>query len=283
MTHAKQLADWNGRSGQRWLTYEQRLDAMLDDYGAAALAAAAPMPGEQVLDIGCGSGQSTLELARSVGRDGHVTGVDISEPLLARARERAAEAGLAVDFRLADASTDDFAPGQTDLLFSRFGLMFFDDPVAAFAHLRCALREGGRLATAVWRGIGDNLWARLVVEALGDIVPVPPLASFEVAGPFSFAEPGRVECLLHEAGFREVALEPFDSPLLFGIGADDMAAAEDALAQAGHLGPLRRLLAKQEGEVRARAEDAVRAAFRRHADGGRVSLPGGAWIVTARR
>ena len=282
MSNEKQIADWNGRSGQRWLTHQARLDAMLADYGAAVLAAAGAAPGETVLDIGCGSGESALDLARAVGPQGHVTGIDISEPLIARARERAAEAGLDIGFEVADASRRAFAPGAADLLFSRFGLMFFDDPAAAFAHLRGALRAGGRLAFIVWGAIADNRWALVPVEAARGLVPVPSLERMAAAGPFSLSDPARVEALLAGAGFRDVAVRRQESDLLFGIGADADAAGADALDQAMHLGPLRALLARQEPEVRKTVCDAVRAAFAAQAGARGVLLPGSAWIVTAR-
>lgn len=282
MSNEKQIADWNGKSGQRWLTHQARLDAMLADYGAAVLAAAGAAPGETVLDIGCGSGESALDLARAVGPQGHVTGIDISEPLIARARERAAEAGLGIAFEVVDASRRAFAPGGADLLFSRFGLMFFDDPAAAFAHLRGALRAGGRLAFIVWGAIADNRWALVPLEAARGLVPVPPLERLAAAGPFSLSDPARVEALLTGAGFCDVAVRRQQGALLFGIGADAETAGADALDQAMHLGPLRALLARQEPDARAAVCDAVRAAFAAQAGPAGVLLPGSAWVVTAR-
>lgn len=282
MSNERQIADWNGKSGQRWLTWQERLDAMLAPYGAAALAAAAAQPGERVLDIGCGSGESTLDLARAVGPGGSVLGVDISEPLVARARERAAAAGLDAAFCVADAAHYPFAPRRADVLFSRFGLMFFDDPAAAFAHLHGALRPGGRLATVVWGGLADNGWARVPIEALRDLVPVPPLEKMEAAGPFSFADRDRAAALLAGAGFRDIAFARCAAEVPFGLGATASEAGADALEQAFHLGPMRALLARQEAPVREAAFAAVRAAFAARADARGVVLPGLGWVITAR-
>ena len=139
--------DWNDQSGERWVAHQARLDARVAVFGQAAIEAAAPATGERVLDIGCGAGASSLDLAARVGARGHVLGVDISEPLIGRARKLAPQ-DTPVLFRVADASSAELPEGAFDILFSRFGVMFFDDPTGAFAHMRRALRPGGRVALA---------------------------------------------------------------------------------------------------------------------------------------
>lgn len=144
---APQTHEWNGKSGETWRDNQERLDRMLESYGEAALAAGAPAPGERVLDVGCGAGVTSLALAARVGPTGRVLGVDISEALVTRARERIPPSAQ-LAFELGDAGQMSLAPVSFDLLFSRFGVMFFDDPPAAFAHLRAALKQGGRIAFA---------------------------------------------------------------------------------------------------------------------------------------
>ena len=145
--NAYQVADWNGQSGERWVANQARLDAMVAVFGQAAIEAVAPATGECVLDVGCGAGASSLALAARVGPRGQVLGVDISEALIDRARALAPQDTPAL-FRVADASSAELPEGAFDILFSRFGVMFFDDPTGAFAHLRRALRPGGSLSSA---------------------------------------------------------------------------------------------------------------------------------------
>jgi SAM-dependent methyltransferase len=276
-----QVADWNGRSGEQWVANQARLDAMLAAFGDAAIAAAAPGEGEQILDVGCGAGATSQALAARVGPRGHVLGVDISAPLIDRARA-AAPAGAPLTFELADAGTAAL-PGQAfDLLFSRFGVMFFDDPAAAFAHMRGALKPGGRLAFVCWRGGAENDWVRLPMAAVASLVPLPPPPDPEAPGPFSFGDSGRVVRILTDAGFTDVSIAPFDHPVPFGHGATREAAVDNAVDMAFQVGPLARLLAQQPDEIRARAAEAVRRAFAAKPGDRSVMIDGAAWIVTAR-
>ena len=276
-----QVADWNGRSGEQWVANQARLDAMLAAFGDAAIEAAAPGEGEQILDVGCGAGATSQALAARVGPRGHVLGVDISAPLIDRARE-AAPAGAPLAFALADAGTAAL-PGQAfDLLFSRFGVMFFDDPAVAFAHMRGALKHGGRLAFACWRGGAENDWVRLPMAVVADLTPLPPPPDPEAPGPFSFGDRGRVARILTDAGFTDVSIAPFDHPVPFGHGATREAAVDNAVDMAFQVGPLARLLAQQPEEIRARAAAAVRRAFGAKPGERSVMIDGAAWIVTAR-
>lgn len=279
--NAYQVADWNGQSGERWVANQARLDQMLAAFGEAAITAAAPAQGESVLDIGCGAGASSFALAGIVGPRGHVRGVDISEPLIARALELT-PTDAPVTFALADAASTPLPDAAFDLLFSRFGVMFFDDPAAAFAHMRRALKPGGRLAFVCWRCAGENDWGRLPMGAIKDIVPPPPPPDPEAPGPFSFAEEARVARLLTTAGFTDIAMTPLDGAIPFGQGATRAAAIEDALEMAFEVGPLSRALADQPDDIRARAADAVRAAFATRPGERSVMIDGAAWIVTAR-
>jgi len=273
--------DWNGDSGDRWVENQERLDRMLAPYGDALRLAAAAQPGERVLDVGCGAGATTLDIAAQVAPDGRVTGVDISRALIRRAREVAGEQGPPVKFLLADAAVRAFDPIH-DLLVSRFGVMFFDAPVPAFRNLRAALKPGGRLAFVCWRGPAENDWTRLPMTAIRDFVPPPPAPDPEAPGPFAFGDPTRVERILTEAGFNQIRIAAFDHPVLFGVGATPDAAVEDAVANAVKVGPLERALKDQPAAVRDRAVAAVRDAYRNRLTPEGVVIDGAAWIVTAK-
>lgn len=272
--------DWNGDSGERWAANLARLDLMLEDFGSAAIAAAGALPGERILDIGCGSGTTSFTLAQRVGSSGHVLGVDISEQLVDIARAAIPD-DAPVAFRCADAATAALPQGQFDLLFSRFGVMFFDDPVAAFSHMRGALKPGGRVAFICWRGAQENDWVRLPMAAIRDIVEPAP-ADPNAPGPFAFGDRQRLADILAAAGFTAIDIAPFDTTLPYGRGANREAAIDDALDMSFQVGPLSRALAEQSNDIRARAAEAVRAAFTKRPGEKSVLIDGAAWVVTAR-
>lgn len=278
--NAYQITDWNGKNGERWVANQIRLDAMLEVFGNAAIEAAAPVPGEHVLDIGCGAGTSSLALATHVGNQGHVPGVDISEPLLARAQERV-PSDAPITFRLADASRAELPERGFDLLFSRFGVMFFDNPAEAFTHMRRALKPGGRLTFVCWRGANENDWVRLPMAATRDIVPSSTPPNPDAPGPFSFGDKNRIERILTAAGFAEITIASFDHVIPFGQGETREAAIDNAVEMAFEVGPLSRLLTDQPEDVRARASASVRAAFAECPGERSIFLDGAAWVVTA--
>ncbi|WP_372027370.1 class I SAM-dependent methyltransferase [Tistrella mobilis] len=276
-----QVADWKGESGERWVAHQARLDARLAVFGQAAIEAAAPAAGERVLDVGCGAGASSLDLAARVGARGHVVGVDISEPLIVRARALAPQ-DTPVVFQVADASSAEWPEGGFDILFSRFGVMFFDDPTRTFMHLRGALKPGGRVAFVCWRGVAENDWVRLPIDAIKSIVPPMPPPDPEASGPFSFGDRLRVERILTAAGFTDIAIAPFDAVQPFGEGATRDAAIDDAVKITFEVSPIARVLEHQPDDVRTRASAAVRAAFTRCPGDKSVMINSAAWIVTAR-
>ncbi|MGF6962574.1 SAM-dependent methyltransferase [Paraburkholderia youngii] len=278
--NAYQVADWNGQSGERWVANQARLDAMVAVFGQAAIEAAAPAAGERVLDVGCGAGASSLALAARVGAGGQVLGVDISAPLISRARALAPQ-DTPVLYQVADASSAELPEGAFDMLFSRFGVMFFDDPTAAFAHMRRALRPGGRVAFVCWRGAAENDWVRLPMGAIKGILPPSAPPDPEAPGPFSFGDRGRVSRILTAAGFADIAIAPFDASVPFGEGGTRDAAIDDAVKMTLEVGPLSRALADQPDDIRARASAAVRAAFAGLPGERSVMIDGAAWIVMA--
>lgn len=275
------VSDWNGATGDNWVSNQMRLDAMLEIFGTEALAAAAPTEGEHVLDIGCGAGTTSFALARKVGPYGQVLGVDISQALLDQAR-RIAPADISVSFERADAGEAPLPQAAFDLLFSRFGVMFFDDPARAFTHMRGALKPEGRLAFVCWRGATENDWVRLPMGAIEELIPLPPQPDPEAPGPFSFGDPDRIERILGQAGFADVTILPFDHDIPFGRGKNRDAALDDAVAMALAVGPLSRALADQPQGLCEQAASAVRKAFAQRPGEASVMIDGAAWIVTAR-
>lgn len=275
------VADWGGAGGERWVAYQSRLDAMMAAFGRAAIEAAAPTAGERVLDIGCGAGATSLDLASRVGAQGHVLGIDISGPLIDQACTLASQ-DASVRFQLADAGRANLPGHAFDLLFSRFGVMFFDDPAAAFGHMRRALKPDGRVAFVCWRRLAENDWMRLPLGALTGIVPPMTPPDQEALGAFSFGDPDRVTGILSAAGFIDVAVTPFDAPVPFGEGETRDAAIEDAVAMTLDVGPLSIVLADQPDDICERASAAVREAIADRAGERAVMMGGAAWIVTAR-
>jgi len=272
---------WNEHAGPVWVSYQERLDVQIGPHGERAQARLAPAPGERVLDIGCGCGASSLELARRVAPGGRVLGLDLSEPMLARARERAAAAGLAnVGFRRADVQTAELEAGAFDAAFSRFGVMFFEDPVAAFRNVRSALRPGGRLAFACWRPVADNPWVLVPMTVAAKHLALPPPPAPDAPGPFSFGDAARVRRILEGAELADVAIEPVDLAMTLGSG--DLASAADTLLE---VGPLSRALleANADAALREQLGAALREALAPHQRGGRVALGSAIWLVEARR
>lgn len=274
--NADQIALWNEDLGQRWVREQARLDASIAPFGAAALRAAAVRVGEVVLDIGCGCGDTSLFLAKAVSPGGEVLGVDVSAPMLARADARAAEAGLQnVRFAEGDASSAKLG-GPFDLLFSRFGVMFFDDPPKAFAHLRSAIKPGGRMAFVCWRSFAENEWARLPALAAISVLGPPSTPSDPIApGPFALGDALRTRAILEGAGWREVSIAPFDAPMKMGR---DVA---DAAWWSTQMGPAGAMLREAGEDKRDAVVAALTQALEPFAGADGVALPGAVWIVSA--
>lgn len=276
--HGAQVAYWSGAGGETWLKGAERVEAAIEPLGDRAIAAATVRPGERIIDIGCGTGPTTLALAKAASPGGSVLGCDVAPILIDAAWRRALSSGVAnVRFASGDASTYDFEPAAADLLFSRFGVMFFGDPAAAFRHLRGALKPRGRVVFLVWRPFKDNGWAFVPFAAAGPLLPQMPRPSPDEPGPFSFGDPDRPRAALTEAGFADIAINPVDFMMPLSRGG-----LEEAVEQSVELGPLRRLLLDVPQDVRARAVDAVRAALAKHLTPDGVSLPAACWLITAR-
>ena len=269
---AEQAAYWNGPGGEGWRASYDRIQRSIGDLGDLALAAAAPRAGEHAIDVGCGTGGTTAALAHGVGLSGHVLGVDISEPLIAAARAHRLDNAT---FVVGDAATHPFREAGYDLVFSRFGVMFFAEPVAAFRNLHRALKPGGRLVFIAWRTAQENPWGTAPTRAAAPFLPPMPRPGPEEPGQFAFGDRARVERILHESGFANLRIEPVDRMIWMG---DTVA---DVLASAGRFGPLARAFAGATPEAIDRAKEAIAAALAPHEGPEGVRLPGACWLVEA--
>jgi SAM-dependent methyltransferase len=275
--NSEQIAEWNGPLGHRWVAMQQQFDRVVGPFGDAALEAAAPRTGERVIDIGCGCGDTSIAMARMVGPTGAVVGIDVSQPMLAVARSRGAPADCAqLAFCEGDAS-EAALPPNIDLLFSRFGVMFFSQPSAAFRHLRKALRTGGRCVFVCWRAPRDNAWAMAPLAAARKAMGItPPGADPNAPGPFAFADDQRLRAILSDAGFRDIDVQRFDKSIF--LGSTPRSAAEAAV----QMGPTSRLVREVGVEHLPVILDAVEGALTPFASpDGHVSLNGSTWIVSA--
>ena len=275
--NAAQVDYWNTRVGETWVQFQQQLDRQLLPLGEAGMNALALRPGERVLDIGCGCGHTTLELVARVGPQGLAAGVDISRLMLEVARARA-PAGSPLSFLELDAQTTDLAKAAGidafDAAFSRFGVMFFSDPVAAFANIRLALRAAGRLVFVCWRPLAENAWMRLPLEAAQSLLPPMPVADPFAPGPFAFADADRVTALLRRAGFSEVSYQPCDTLVSSG----DLDQTTQLTLRVGPLGAALR----EHPQLKDHVTAAVRGALARHVIDGAVRMPAAVWIFQAR-
>ncbi len=282
MNNAEQIEYWNGEGGARWARDDAIMERLLRPVTDSLLAhARIDSAVDAALDVGCGGGSQSLLLAERVGSAGRVMGVDISAPMLAVARGKSklpAPGSAPVTFLQADASRHPFEPASFDLLFSRFGVMFFDDPAAAFTHLRAALKTDGRLAFCCWQALKENPWAFIPFLAALEHVPPPTPADPHAPGPFAFADADRVTAILSDAGFADVRVEPFHTELRF----HEAATLGDSVRGLAEIGPISRLLSDQTGEVKAKvlaSMEEVLAPFYRD---GALVMPVAIWFVTAR-
>jgi SAM-dependent methyltransferase len=277
--NAAQIAYWNDVASVSWTKFQTELDAIFAPLTEIALSAAAPSSGERVIDVGCGCGATVLELAGRVGPAGRVLGVDVSAPMAERARARIAERSLHnARIEVSDAAVHPFTPADTDLLFSRFGVMFFTDPTAAFSKLRKAMRPDGRLLFACWRPLADNPWFALPLQVTRGLLPPQPPADPIAPGPFAFASSDRVLGILRDAGWRDASTQRHDVPMRIAAPGDLDGGADFAT----RVGPLARLLAEADDSTRAKARQAVIDALGAHDSADGINLTGSIWLVSAR-
>lgn len=271
----EQAALWNGPGGQAWVDVQPMLDELFAPVAELMIETAAIAPGDHVLDVGCGTGATSLLAADAAGPTGSCLGIDISGPMVDRARQRAAAAASPARFVCADAQTHTFGPGARTRLLSRFGLMFFADPAAAFRNLHRAAAAGGTLTAIVWRSATENPFMTAAERAASAALRGLPLRRSDGPGQFAFADAGRVGRLMHEGGWTDVSLEPVDLPLQMPLTVLPV--------YVERLGPLGRILPSVAAEARPALLTAVQSAFTPFIRQERVCFDAACWLLRGRK
>jgi SAM-dependent methyltransferase len=267
-------AAWNGVSGRAWVDEQQLLDRTYESIEKTLADEAVAFGARQVLDFGCGSGATTLAVARALRSGGLATGIDISAPLIDVARARAQRAGSPAQFVCADAQTHRFEPASFDLAISRFGVMFFDDPVAAFKNLRRGATDDARLRLVVFRSISENPFMTTAERAAAPMLPNLPPRKPDAPGQFAFADERRVRRILEDAGWLQVGFAPVDIACSFP--------AADLERFFTRLGPLGQVLRDSDEATRQRVIHDVRAAFETYVRDGEVRFTSACWMISGR-
>jgi len=271
----QQAAHWNAAAGRTWVEMQERLDRLFAPIEARVVDEGFPGQGGAVLDIGCGAGATTLAMARRLGPGGRCVGVDISQPLVDAARRRAASEGLSgATFIAADAQTHAFEPAGFDAATSRFGVMFFSDPTAAFAGIRRAVRPGGRLVFAAWRSPAENPFMTAAARAAAPLLPDQPAPDPDAPGQFAFAREDRIRTILAGAGWREIEVQPFD--------VEAELSERDLTDYVMKMGPVGLALQELDPAARAPVAEAVLAAFAPFVRDGAARFTMACWLVKAR-
>jgi SAM-dependent methyltransferase len=265
---------WNGQAGRAWVEAQAVLDQMFKPLEELLVEVALAQPRERVLDVGCGTGSTTLAIARSLGGRVDCVGVDISEPMIVAARARAEREATPASFVLADAETHAFESASFDLIVSRFGVMFFEDSVRAFANLRRAAKAGGELRFIAWRSPAENPFMTAAERAVAPLLPDLPPRQPNAPGQFAFADPQRVRRILEESGWQAIEIRPLDVRCRLP--------EKDLMGYLARLGPLGRVLPELDEKTRSRVLDVARAAFEPYVQGDWVSYDAACWSVGAR-
>jgi SAM-dependent methyltransferase len=271
----QQAAQWNEVSGPTWVELQALLDRMLEPFAEVLVETIQPERGDRMLDIGCGAGATTLGVARRVGPSGRALGVDISAPLVAAAKARAAAEGLhTASFVCADAQTHAFDPQAFDAVISRFGVMFFDDPVAAFANIRRAARPGGKLAFVAWRSPVENPFMITAALAAAPFLPAVAPPAPDAPGQFAFADGARVRAILEASGWSVIDVAPLDRP--------SVVPEADLMTYVTRLGPAGMALRDADAATRSKVIEALHIAFQPYIRDGAARFTSACWLVTAR-
>ena len=271
--NAQQIALWNGCAGRGWVEAQESLDRLFEPFEDLLVEAVAARRARRVLDIGCGTGSTTLAVARLLGNEGKVVGIDISEPMIALARLRAERESAPPRFICADAQTHAFEPASFDMIVSRFGTMFFDDSVRAFENLRRAAEPGAALHTIAWRQPADNAFMTAAERAAAPFFPEMPARRPDEPGQFAFADRDRVYAILEKSGWADIEIQPLD--------VECKLPERELNDYIGRLGPIGRILQQLDQRARARVVDAVREAFDPFVHGTEVRFTAACWTIGA--
>jgi SAM-dependent methyltransferase len=271
--NAEQVKHWSGVGADGWIELKAVIDKSFVPFTDLLLADCSSGSVSRVLDIGCGTGDTTLAAARRLGPKAECLGIDISEPMIEVARAQAEKAGLSARFLCADAQTHSFAPAVFDWVVSRFGVLFFDDPVRAFTNLRRAARDSAQLRFVAWRSPAENPFMTTAERAVAPLLPPVPPRPPDAPGQFSFASRERVSGILERSGWTDIQTRPIDV---------ECAMPETELVRYfTKLGPLSRVLPEMEAGLRGRVIETVRAAFTSFVHGGEVRFVAACWMVSA--
>ena len=267
-----QAALWNGDGGRGWVATSAVLDELFRPIERLLLDAVPPAA-RHALDVGCGTGSTTVAVARRLGPGGSAVGIDVSAPMLAAARARADREGVRATFVVADAQTHPLEPARFDAILSRFGVMFFDDAAAAFANLRRAARPGAALCCVAWRGAAENPFMTAAERAAAPLLSNLPTRRPNEPGPFAFSDRDRVRGVLEDSGWSAIDVRPVDVPCTMPARALPSYLAE--------LGPVGRALQNADDTLRARVLDAVLPAFAPYVRGAEVHITAACWRIAA--
>jgi ubiquinone/menaquinone biosynthesis C-methylase UbiE len=265
---------WNGVAGRGWVEAQELLDQLFKPFEDLLVEAVSARSGSRVLDVGCGTGSTTLAVARLLGANGRCIGIDISDPMLAAAQARAEREGAPASFIRANAQNHAFEPASFDMIISRFGVMFFDDSVRAFANLRRAAKDGAELRFIAWRSPSENPFMTTAERAAAPLLPNLPARRPDAPGQFAFADQRRVSRILEESGWAGIDIRPIDVACTLP--------EKELIRHVGRLGPLGRILDETDEQTRKKVLETVRAAFDPYVHGAEVRFTAACWMVSAR-
>lgn len=280
MANEQQTEFWSGSGGEYWVVNQQQMDTMLKPLGDAALAHIDLASVQHLLDIGCGTGSTTLDIAARLSDGARVTGADLSVPMTDYARSRVTETGVKnAEFITCDLQLDPFEPAIFDAAFSRFGVMFFDAPVAGFKNIHAALKPGAPLAFVCWQTPSENLWHSLAVATAKKFIEMPSAPEPRAPGPFAFAETEYVTSILEDAGFSDIVMTPHEQTVELFSGQDVRSAAENF----ARINPIISAFVTEAGEDKAEPLIAALAeTLAPHHKDGALHFPSATWLVSAK-
>jgi SAM-dependent methyltransferase len=273
-TDCEQTALWNGSAGQAWVEEQELLDRVLKPFEALLVEAVNAGARRRVLDVGCGTGSTTVAVARLLGESGSSIGIDISEPMISAARARAARENTPVEFIRADAQGYAFEPASFDMIVSRFGVMFFDHAVRAFANLRRAATAGAELRFIAWRSAAENSFMTTAERAAAPLLPNLPVRRPDAPGQFSFGNGQRVHDILQESGWADIEVRPVDVLCTMP--------EKELVRYLSRLGPVGRVLQEADDRTRTRVIETVRTAFDPYVHGAEARFTAACWLAGAR-
>jgi SAM-dependent methyltransferase len=274
-TASEQKALWNGAAGRAWVDAQAVLDRLFTPLEDLLVEAVTAGSAHAVLDVGCGTGSTTLAIARALGPQGRTIGVDLSEPMIALARTRAEQQHVSAEFVCADAQAHTFEPSSVDMITSRFGVMFFSDPVRAFSNLRRAARSDAQLRLIVWRSGEENPFMTTAERAAAPLLPELPPRRSDGPGQFAFANRDHVHAILDSSGWSDIDFQRLDVVCTL--------AEEDLARYATRLGPVGMFLQNADEETRTRIAREVRSAYDPYVHGDEVRFSAACWMISARR